>query len=163
VLRPADLSNLRMAFYEGTPEAFDVTIEVTSATGDPAARSIARVRLLSAPALPEPLATAVEALSVHAPQQAVDAPIAPQRELLPAKPRPLDTAPQQKAAPKPQLVQAPRPAVRIEELRVVPRPRPEGMSTLGMATREVEADDRQLWWRAPASSWAGFSDLPGGN
>lgn len=164
VLRPADLGNLRMSFYAGTPEAFDVTIEVTSANGDPAARSIARVRLLDTPAQPEPsVAAVVDALSVHAPQQTVDAKIAPRREELTAKPRPPETAPQQKASQKPQLVQAPRP-VRIEELRVVPRAtRPEGMSALGMATREIDADDRQLWWRLPSSSWAGFSDLPGGN
>ncbi|MET0192123.1 MAG: hypothetical protein ABW200_01990 [Hyphomicrobiaceae bacterium] len=162
LLRPADLNNLRLSIYEGTPDVFDVTIEVTSATGDPAARSIARVRLLDTPALPEPPVATVDAPSARAPQKTVDAAIAPRREE-PAKPRPLETAPQQKAAQKPQLVQAPRPAVRIEELRVVPRTRPEGMSTLGMATREIEADDRQLWWRAPASSWAGFSDLPGGN
>jgi hypothetical protein len=37
------------------------------------------------------------------------------------------------------------------------------MSALGMATRDIEADDRQLWWRMPPSSWAGFVDLPGGN
>ena len=163
LLRPSDLNNLRLSIYDGTPEAFDVTIEVTSANGDPAARSIARVRLLDTPARREPsTAAVVDALSVHVPQQTVDAAIAPRREELPAKLRPLESAPQQKAAQKPQLVQAPRP-VRIEELRVVPRTRPEGMSTLGMATREVEADDRQLWWRMPSSSWAGFSDLPGGN
>jgi hypothetical protein len=40
LLRPADLNNLRMSVYEGTPDAFDVTIEVTTASGDPAARSI---------------------------------------------------------------------------------------------------------------------------
>ena len=163
VLRPADLGNLRMSFYAGTPEAFDVTIEVTSANGDPAARSIARVRLLDAPARPDPVVAAVDTPSVRTPVQTADAAIAPRREELPAKPRPLETARQQKAAQKPQLVQAPR-QVRIEELRVIPRTtRPEGMSTLGMATREIDADDRQLWWRIPSSSWAGFSDLPGGN
>jgi hypothetical protein len=163
VLRPADLHNLRMSFYEGTPTAFDVTIEVATASGDPAARSIARVRLLDAPARPEPAVAALDAPSLRTPVQAVEAAVAPRREEAPTKTRPLETAPQQKAAQKPHLVQAPRP-VRIEELRVVPRAtRPEGMSTLGMATREAVADDRQLWWRMPPSSWAGFVDLPGGN
>ena len=54
--------------------------------------------------------------------------------------------------------------MRVEELRVVPRTtRPEGMSALGMATREPGQDDRQMWWGVPSSSWAGFADLPGGN
>jgi hypothetical protein len=162
VLRPADLDNLRLSISEGTPDAFDVTIEVAVAGGDPAARSIARVRLLDAPARAEPLVAAVDTLpAARAPQQTVDAAIAPRREATSAKPRPLETAPQQKTAQKPQSVQAPKP-VRIEELRVVRSTRPEGMSALGMATRELD-DDRQLWWRMPPSSWAGFSDLPGGN
>jgi hypothetical protein len=163
LLRPADLNNLRLSIYEGTPQAFDVTIEVATAGGDPVARSVARVRLLDPPAPPEPPVAAVDTLAVHSPLEAVEAAmVAPRREEVPAKPRPLGTAPQQKAAQKPQLVQAPRP-VRIEELRVVPRTaRPEGMTSLGMATREMDTDDRQLWWRMP-SSWAGSVDLPGGN
>jgi hypothetical protein len=162
LLRPADLNNLRLSIYEGAPEAFDVTIEVATAGGDPVARSVARVRLLDPPAQPEPSVAAVDTSAVRSPQQTAEAAISPRREVAPAKPRPLETAPQQKAAQKPQLVQAPRP-VRIEELRVVPRTaRPEGMTSLGMATREIDADDRQLWWRMP-SSWAGSVDLPGGN
>jgi hypothetical protein len=163
LLRPADLHNLRLSIYEGAPEAFDVTIEVATAGGDAVARSVARVRLLDPPAPPEPSIAALDTLAVHSPLQTAEAAITPRREEAPAKPRPLETAPQQKAAKKPQLVQAPRP-VRIEELRVVPRTvRPEGMTSLGMATRDLEADERQLWWRMPASSWAGFVDLPGGN
>lgn len=163
VLRPADLNNLRMSFYEGTPDAFDVTIEVAAANGDPAARSIARVRLLDTPARPEPPVAAVDTLpAARAPQQTVDAAIAPRRQDTPAKPRPREATPQQKTAQKPQPVQAPR-QVRVEELRIVRSTHPEGMSALGMATRELDADDRQLWWRMPPSSWPGFSDLPGGN
>jgi hypothetical protein len=52
LLRPADLDNLRLSMREGAPDAFNVTIEVAAATGDAAARSIARVRLLDAPAGP---------------------------------------------------------------------------------------------------------------
>jgi len=163
LLRPADLNNLRMSVYEGTPDAFDVTIEVTTASGDSAARSIARVRLLDTPAQPEPSVATADTEWMHAPQQTVDATVAPRSGDASAKLRPRDTAPQQKAAQKPLLVQAPRP-VRVEELRVVPRTtRPEGMSALGMATREPGQDDRQMWWGVPSSSWAGFADLPGGN
>jgi len=160
VLRPADLTDLRLSIHDGAPQAFDVTIEVATADGDPAARSIARVRVLDAPAQPEPTIAVTETL---APLWTVETAIAARREGAPAKPRPGEAA-QHKTVQKPQLVQAPKPAVRVEELRVVPRTaRPEGMSTLGMATRESEGDDRQMWWRAPPSSWAGLVDLPGGN
>lgn len=164
VLRPADLDNLRLSIHEGTPDAFDVIIEVATVNGDPAARSIARVRLLDPPARPEPpvAAVAVATFQAHTPLQTADTAIAPQRENTAARPRSVQTTPQQKAAHKPQLVQAPKP-VRIEELRVVRSTRPEGMSTLGMATRDLDADERQLWWRTPSTSWAGFPDLPGGN
>jgi hypothetical protein len=50
VLRPTDLGSLRLSMGEGTPDAFDLTIEVAAAGGNPAGLSVARVRLLDAPA-----------------------------------------------------------------------------------------------------------------
>ena len=166
LLRPADLDNLRLSMREGAPDAFNVTIEVAAATGDAAARSIARVRLLDAPARPELPATATDRLSLRTTGEAADARLAPQSTQMPAKARPAEAAPQQKTAPKPLIVQVPKPQLQVaEEVRSTPRPatRPEGMSALGMASREPDQDARQLWWRMPAPSWAGFTDLPGGN
>ena len=166
LLRPADLDNLRLSMREGAPDAFNVTIEVAAATGDAAARSIARVRLLDAPARPEPPAAVPERPSLRTTGEAADARLAPQSTQVPARARPAEAAPQQKSAPKPLIVQVPKPQLQVaEEVRPTPRPatRPEGMSALGMASREPEIDVRQLWWRLPAPSWAGFTDLPGGN
>jgi hypothetical protein len=167
LLRPADLDNLRLSMREDTPDAFNVTIEVAAATGDAAARSIARVRLLDGPAQPEPLAAAPDRLSLRTTGEAADAKLVPQSTQSLARPRPAEAAPQQKSAPKPSIVQVPKPQLQVaEEVRLAPpRPatRPEGMSGLGMASREPDQDVRQLWWRLPAPSWAGFTDLPGGN
>lgn len=48
VLRLADLKDLHVILGKGTPDAFDVTVEVTSKAGAPLAKSIARVRLVDA-------------------------------------------------------------------------------------------------------------------
>lgn len=50
VLRLADLNELHVILGKGTPDAFEVTIEVTSKAGTPLAKSIARVRLVDAAA-----------------------------------------------------------------------------------------------------------------
>lgn len=166
LLRPADLDNLRLSMREDTPDAFNVTIEVAAATGNAAARSIARVRLLDAPAEPESPAAVPDRLSLRTIGEAADARLAPQSTQSPAKARPAEAAPQQKSPPKPQIVQVPKPQLQVaEEVRPTSRPttRLEGMSALGMASREPDQDVRQLWWRMPAPSWAGFTDLPGGN
>jgi hypothetical protein len=166
LLRPADLDNLRLSMREGTPDTFNVTIEATAATGDAAARSIARVRLLDAPAQPEPPAAASDRPSLRTAGEAADARLTLQSTQVLAKARPAEAAPQQKSAPKPLSVSVPKPQLQVaEELRAAPRPatRPEGISGLGMASREPNQDVRQLWWRMPAPSWAGFTDLPGGN
>jgi hypothetical protein len=167
LLRPADLDNLRLSMREDTPDAFNVTIEVAAATGDAAARSIARVRLLDAPARSEPPAAVPDRLPLRTTGEVADARLAPQSTQLPARARPAEAAPQQKSAPKPLIVQVPKPQLQVaEEVRPTPpRPatRPDGMSALGMASREPELDVRQLWWKMPAPSWAGFTDLPGGN
>ena len=159
VLRPTDLGSLRLSMGEGTPDAFDLTIEVAAAGGNPAGLSVARVRLLDAPAQVEPLSVGAPDRSV----QMLDATPTPRRAA-PAHIWPAETAPQEKAPQKPLIVQAPRRVQVTEEVRPAPRvTRPEGMSSLGMITREPNSDDRQLWWRMPSPAWAGLADLPNGN
>jgi hypothetical protein len=159
VVRASDLSGLRLSMGEGTPDAFDLTIEVATASGDPAGLSVARVRLLDAPAqLETPVATTDE------PVPMLDAlPVLRHAPVL-AKERPAETAPQQKTTQKPLMVQAPRRVQVTEEVRPAPHvTRPEGMSALGMSARETSPDERQLWWKMPSSPWAGVADLPNSN
>jgi hypothetical protein len=158
VMRPADLNGLRLSMGEGTPDAFDLTIEVAAASGDPAGRSVARVRLLD---VPQKVETPVAAAEDPVPM--LDAlPVLRHAPVL-AKTRPVETAPQQKSVQKPLMVQAPRRVQVTEEVRPAGHvTRPEGMSALGMSMRETNPDERQLWWKMP-SPWAGLADLPNSN
>jgi hypothetical protein len=158
VMQAADLNGLRLSMGEGTPDAFDLTIEVAASSGDPAGRSVARVRLLD---VPKKLETSVAAAEEPVPM--LDAlPVLRHAPVL-AKPRPAEIAPQQKSVQKPLMVQAPRRVQVTEEIRPAGHvTRPEGMSALGMSMRETNPEERQLWWKMP-SPWAGLAELPNSN
>jgi hypothetical protein len=179
VLRPADLDNLRLSLREGTPDAFDVTIAVASASGDQTALGVARVRLLDRPAPPQKAATAIDTTP---PARVADPKPAPKQPFhtQTTATRPADVVtPQQKAAQKPSPVVEPAkpllaaveetiPAQQLPAGTTVRPPRPEGMSALGALPSEPGQDGRQLWWRLPTLStptpaWAPFPDLPGRN
>ena len=173
VLRPADLDNLRLSLREGTPDAFDVTIAVASATGDQTALGVARVRLLDRPA-PQKAAASIDT----PPARTADAKPAPQQPFRTQTTQAARTADvaaaQQKTAQKPSSVEPPKPLVAaVEETAAgqqlpaaTVRPtRPEGMSALGALSADG-GDVRQLWWRLPTvttPAWAPFPDLPGRN
>jgi hypothetical protein len=64
VLRLAELDGLHVILGKGTPDTFDVTIEVTSKGGASLAKTIARVRLVDAAGLRPAYASLPEASSI---------------------------------------------------------------------------------------------------
>lgn len=170
LLHASDLRDLRLSLREGTPDAFDISIEVSTSAG-PASRSVAQVRVLGRPQqaqADQALIPAVERASLLLPTaQAAAAFEAPQKPHAKATVGLADTA-RQKSAQKPAALAVPRPHVAaIDEIvpSAVARPaRPEGMSTLGALPRAEPAaeEGRLLWWKLPTpSSWSPFADLPG--
>lgn len=153
-LRLADLEDLHVTLGEGTPDTFDVTIEVASAAGFAVAQTVARVRLAgrseSAPALSPSAVATIEDL--------LRQPVAPPRA----------------RAAAPALRAEARSVPRVEEHAAAPSPRPllpEGITSLGGPNRDgpsgpaAGVEDRKLWWRVPAptTGWAPFADRASGN
>lgn len=153
-LRASDLEGLRLTLRDGTPDVFDVAIEVVSAAGAMATQSVARVRVLDEPAR----------IAVAKPDngQWPAARIAPQAVGAPLRVAPARTevGPAQKTASRavaarPVGAEAPAP------LQAGAAVRPDGLSALGGPVRA--SDSRQLWWQVPMPAWAPFTAAPGGN
>jgi hypothetical protein len=151
----ADLDGLEVTLGAGTPEAFAVTIDVTSAAGIPAARTIAHVRL--APRSETATTPALSPATIATIEDLLRRPVEPpQPRPATARPARIDSAPHAEA----RTAAAP------------PRgPLPEGISTLGGPRLEGPAflpsgaEDRKVWWHlpAPTTSWAPFADRASGN
>ena len=155
-LRLADLPDLQVSLGEGTPEVFDVGIEVASVSGAQILKTSVRVRLA-----PRRLPTSIEDLlreskakpAVPPSPAAVETPFRTEVtsvSLAEAPPRPVEPPATQAvaAAAAPQAPEAER------------KPLPEGLSALGGPTSKPEAENRQVWWKLPAPSpapaWAPF-------
>lgn len=168
-LRAADLAELHLTLNDGTPDTFDVRIEVLAPAGIAAASSVARVRLVGvarveqtasvpadvAPAVAlapvAPPVPVVAAVSADTPSHSRSASVAsrndaPKRERVARAALPaattvveIDRRPPQQAAPQAEA-----------------RHWPEGASGLGAIARE---SDRQVWWKLPMPPWSPFTDM----
>jgi len=142
-LQPADLPDLRLTLGEGAPEAFEVTIEVVAPPGTPAVPTLARVRLVDAPATERAAAEAWPGAETIVQAEPRAAAVRAAGTSTHAR-----TARAADAEPRAADVQPP-PA----------RHFPEGASALGATPREPSA--RRLWWRTPEPRWDPFRDILG--
>lgn len=164
-VRAADLEDLHLTLNDGTPDAFDVRIDVLAPAGVAAASSVARVRLVGLPsiertvtapvevvpvaALVEPEAPAVTTtmVSAHSPSNAHVTPAV--RIDVPAKRERVARVSPPAATTVVEIDRRPAQPAAQEEARHWP----EGASGLGAIARE---SDRQVWWKLPAPTWSPF-------
>jgi hypothetical protein len=146
VLRLSDLEDLHWTLSEGTPETFQITVQL-AAEGAEISRALVRVRLVDAPAtaaVPQPATKPAQDEQVEA-----------------EKPLQAGTSVNQvldrKASTKPP------PAAKTERTLTAPRApqRPEGASALGGPVNEPARParaERQLWWKIPVPAWVPFAE-----
>ena len=163
-VKATDLEDLHLTLNDGTPDAFNVRIEVLAPAGIAAVSSVARVRLVGLPA--ERMASApLEAAPVEpsvaiTPVAHVDPPIAP-RNVIRAR--------NDAARSREKVARAAPPPAATTVVEIDRRPHqeappaearhwPEGASGLGAISRE---SDRQVWWKLPALTWSPFLDAAG--
>ena len=163
-LRVAELESLQLTLGDGTPDAFDMTIEVASTGGTRMAKAVAHVRVsdprgvaqMSAPPA-QALAAGVDGLrqsampslsgsSDHAPAVAGASVI--------ERPFRTEVTALARAEPPPEQLSAPRPAL------------PGGISSLGGPVGEPGApaqpqETRTVWWKLPPPTWTPFADGTG--
>ena len=169
-VRAADLEDLHLALNDGTPDAFDVRIDVLAPAGVAAASSVARVRLVglqrvehtvTAPVEVAPVAAALVAeapavtttmVSGHSPSNAHATPAV--RIDTPARRERVARVSPPAATTVVEIDRRPaQPAAQDEA-----RHWPEGASGLGAIARE---SDRQVWWKLPVPTWSPFTDVAG--
>jgi hypothetical protein len=158
-LRISDLENLHVTLNDGTPDVFNVTIEVGLQTGTPAVVTKARVRLLdeysaaseqNLPAQPTPLGVQ----AAPSPQKHIETP--------PSADEPSGTGPSRRpAAPGSKTAIAAAPQITAEPTQPARVQRPEGMRALGAVARETSGESRQVWWKMPPPAWAPFAEGSG--
>lgn len=166
-LKPADLRDLHVTISDGTPDAFDVKIDVAAPTGVAATSAVARVRLIDGPSNERSAAAAIEGQLADAAVPrgkaassagVVDTPFQTQTTV--ASRRAVATGEAKAARPPAQR----RAAVNVADANAPPpqaaptpqpRPWPEGASALGAIQRESE---RQVWWKMPSLTWPPFLD-----
>jgi hypothetical protein len=162
-VKAADLEALHLTLNDGTPDAFNVRIEVLAPAGVAAASSVARVRLVGLPAQRQASAPfeaeSAEPPAAIAPVAHVDSPVAT---------RTVISARNDAARSREKVARASPPPFATTVVEIERRPRqdapvearhwPEGASGLGAVARE---SDRQVWWKLPALTWSPFLDAAG--
>jgi len=152
-LRLADLDDLHLSLREGTPDAFDVIIEVASAAGARVAATVAHVRVLDAP-----LTTAQP--------RGPETPFATRVTVEPRGQEPASIAASSvsRARTKPTLEASAAPAKEpvAQPGREPKPPRPEGASALGgpmddATPATAPEEGRKVWWKMPTPAWAPFA------
>lgn len=169
-VRAVDLEDLHLTLNDGTPDAFDVRIDVLAPAGVAAASSVARVRLVGLPSIERtvtapvevaPVAAALVAeapavtttmVSAHSPSNAHATPAV--RIDTPARREKVARASLPAATTVIEIDRRPAQTATQTEARHWP----EGASGLGAIARE---SDRQVWWKLPAPTWSPFIDLAG--
>jgi len=169
-LRAIDLEDLHLTLNDGTPDAFDVRIDVLAPAGVAAASSVARVRIVGLPRVERTVTAPVDAAPVEA---ALVEPEARAVTTVASTNGPLHVhtilASREDAPGKREKVAraSPPPATTVIEIDRRPaqtaaqaetRHWPEGASGLGAIARE---SDRQVWWKLPAPTWSPFIDMAG--
>ena len=164
-VRAADLEDLHLALNDGTPDAFDVRIDVLAPAGVAAASSVARVRLVGLPSIERTATAPVEAAPIAAALAEPEAPavttivsantpsnahaVLATRNDAPAKRERVARVSPPAATTVVEIDRRPaQPAIQVET-----RHWPEGASGLGAIARE---SDRQVWWTLPAPTWSPF-------
>jgi hypothetical protein len=172
-LKIAELPDLQVSLGEGTPEIFDITIEVASATGAQIIKTGARVRLKPAdvaPGAPRRLPASIEDL-LRESKATIPSLSAPGPVETPPFHTTVTEAPAEASPAAPPLTQAPSDLNAPNRAAELERKLPfEGLSSLGgpvnkpdaAAQTESQTDNRQLWWKLPAPSptpaWAPFGN-----
>ena len=161
-LKATDLRDLQLTMNDGTPDAFDVRIDVVGPADVAAASAIARVRLVDVPGKERMVSlTSVNALADPVPPPAsvasIDTPfqthttVSSRNRGVAGKEKTVRAAPPQPAAVvSTAAARPPQAAAQPED-----RHWPEGASALGAIPRE---SDRQMWWKLPALTWSPFPD-----
>jgi hypothetical protein len=165
-VKATDLEGLHLTLNDGTPDAFNVRIEVLAPAGVAAASSVARIRLVGLPA-ERPAAAPLEATPAEAP--AATTPVA--QVDTPFATRTVVSARNEAARSREKVARASPPAATTvveidrrpsQSAHAAPeaeaRHWPEGASGLGAVSRE---SDRQVWWKLPALTWSPFLDVAG--
>ena len=172
-VKATDLEGLHLTLDDGTPDTFNVRIEVLAPAGVTAASSVARVRLVGLPGAERPTSASLEAMPVE-PQAAitavahVDTPLDPPLQTRTAVSPRNDAAKGRdkvaRASPPPaattviEVDRRPSQPAAQSASQAETRPWPEGASGLGAIPRE---SDRQVWWKLPALTWSPFLDVAG--
>ena len=169
-VRAADLEDLHLTLNDGTPDAFDVRIDVLAPAGVAAASSVARVRLVGLPRVEHAVTAPVEAAPVAS--RACRAGSAGRYTCGQhgrSAPRPHCLATRNDAPGKREKVARASPPAATTVIEIDRRPAqpatqtetrhwPEGASGLGAIARE---SDRQVWWKLPVPTWSPFTDVAG--
>lgn len=169
-VRAVDLEDLHLTLNDGTPDAFDVRIDVLAPAGVAAASSVARVRLVGLPSIERTVTAPVEAAPAQAalvepeapavtPVASTDGPhhartVLATRNDAPGKREKVARVPLPAATTVIEIDRRPAQTATQTEARHWP----EGASGLGAIARE---SDRQVWWKLPAPTWSPFIDLAG--
>jgi hypothetical protein len=153
-LKAADLGDLHLVLHDGTPEAFDVRIDVMAPPGMAVTPSVAKVRLVGPPPAAAPSAkTAAAGI------------IAPELPAPPPVQAAAGTGAVEKAARPPRRTPPPlvtdAGATRKQgagDARPAPPPWTEAPSALGATSRSEWG--RQVWWQLPLPIWPPILDSP---
>ena len=165
-LRLTELGDLQANLGDGTPEIFDIAIEIASTSGAQILKTSARVRLA-----PRKLPSSIEDLL----RESKAKPVAPPDPAAVEKPfhtevtsvSPAEAPPTPAGTPVTQAADAGAAPLAPEAER---KPLPDGLNALGGpvaradgdAQAESPADSRKLWWKLPAPSptpaWAPFGN-----
>lgn len=162
-LKADELASLRLTISDGTPDTFDVRIEVLAPAGMAAAESIARIRLVGQPAVMRTASAAV-VLAPHPVVPAVSDTAVAGEEAAPPPVQAVARSEPAKDVPKAKVARASPSSAPVAAIDRRPAPQaearhwPEGASGLGAIARE---SDRQVWWKLPVPTWSPFFDLAG--
>ena len=163
-LRVAELEGLQLTLGDGTPDAFDMIIEVASTGGTRMAKAVAHVRVsdprgvaqMSAPPA-RALAAGVDGFRQSAMpvlSGSADPGSAASGSSVVERPFRTEVTALARAEPPPEQLSAPRPAL------------PGGISSLGGPVGEPGApaqpqETRTVWWKLPPPTWTPFADGTG--
>jgi hypothetical protein len=154
-LRVAELENLQLRLGDGTPDTFDMMIEVATAGGTRMASAVAHVRVSEpsrAAKMPSPAVPAATARIDGVWQPAVSA-ISDVVDI--ERPFSTEVAAPAKTDPASAEQRSKRPLL------------PQGISALGGPTGDPGSDapqpneGRTVWWKLPPPGWSPFTDAPG--
>jgi hypothetical protein len=167
-LRLGELPGLRVTLGAGTPEIFDIVIEIASTSGEQILQTGARIRLNSGDGsgAPRRLPSTIEDLlrdSKAVIPPPVRAPVETPFHTEVSGPAPVE------ATPPPgntTVAKTPEPSEPPEITETERKPLPEGLSALGGPVKGADAGEqsevRQLWWKlpspAPTPAWAPFGN-----